>query len=114
MCKAIEEFIIRRINDHNMAELEALQELFQQFNDSVEALRAVLPIEMNRLLRQCGDSYALLDEKQSTPIIVPGSPRNHMADMGLQAFQNALDQVRCLAAERRYKFHPPVSSWNEK
>ena len=38
MHRAIEEFIIRRINNHNMAEPEVLQELFQQFNGCVEAL----------------------------------------------------------------------------
>lgn len=61
MHKAIEELIIRRINDHNMAEPEMLQALFQQFNSCVEALRAALPIELNSLLRQCEDAYALLD-----------------------------------------------------
>ncbi|WP_289226695.1 hypothetical protein [uncultured Bacteroides sp.] len=61
MHRAIEEFIIRRINDHNMAEPEVLQELFQQFNGCVEALRAALPIELHGLLRQCEDAYALLD-----------------------------------------------------
>lgn len=61
MHRAIEEFIIRRINDHNMAEPEVLQELFQQFNGCVEALRAALPIELHSLLRQCEDAYALLD-----------------------------------------------------
>lgn len=61
MCRAIEEFIIRRINDHNMAEPEVLQELFQQFNGCAEALRAALPAELNSLLRQCEDAYALLD-----------------------------------------------------
>lgn len=61
MHRAIEEFIIRRINDHNMAEPEVLQELFQQFNGCVEALRAALPIELHVLLRQCEDAYALLD-----------------------------------------------------
>lgn len=61
MHRAIEEFIIRRINDHNMVEPEVLQELFQQFNGCVEALRAELPIELNSLLRQCEDAYALLE-----------------------------------------------------
>ena len=61
MQKAIEEFIIPRINDHNMAEPEVLLELFQQFNNCVEALRTALPIELNSLLRQCEDAYRLLD-----------------------------------------------------
>ncbi len=61
MYKAIEEFIIRRINDHNIAEPEVLQEAFRQFNGCVEALRAALPTELSSLLRQCEDAYALLD-----------------------------------------------------
>lgn len=61
MHRAIKEFIIRRINDHNIAEPEVLQELFQQFNGCVDALRAALPIELNSLLRHCEDAYALLD-----------------------------------------------------
>ncbi len=50
MYKAIEEFIIQRINDHNMAEPDALQEAFQQFNGCVKALRAALPTELGSLL----------------------------------------------------------------
>lgn len=61
MCKAIEEFIIRRINDHNVAEPEVLQDAFQQFNICVEMLRTALPRELAKLLRQCEDAYALLD-----------------------------------------------------
>ena len=61
MCRAIEEFIIRRIDDHNAAEPEVLQDAFQRFNGCVEALRAVLPQELSRLFRQCEDAYSLLD-----------------------------------------------------
>lgn len=61
MSKAIEDFIIRRIDDHNAAEPETLQEAFQKFNGCVEALRAALPEELNRLLRRCEDTYSLLD-----------------------------------------------------
>ncbi len=61
MYKAIEKFIIQRINDHNMEEPEVLQETFQQFNGYVKALRAALPTELSSLLRQCEDAYALLD-----------------------------------------------------
>jgi len=44
-----------------MAEPDALQEAFQQFNGCVKALRAAFPTELSSLLRQCEDAYALLD-----------------------------------------------------
>lgn len=61
MRKAMDEFILTRINDYGRAESGALQEAVTQLRSDAEALRGTLSAEQSDLLTHCENTFAVLD-----------------------------------------------------
>lgn len=63
MEKAIDDFIVSRINYHGSNESECLKEAYLNFSDAVQKLRDTLTPEQKILFRKCENAYGVLDEE---------------------------------------------------
>lgn len=61
MEKAIDDFIVSRINYHGSNESECLKEAYLSFSDAVQKLRNTLTPEQEILFRKCENAYCVLD-----------------------------------------------------
>lgn len=61
MEKAIDDFIVSRINYHCSNESECLKEAYLSFSDAVQQLRYTLTSEQEILFRKCENTYGVLD-----------------------------------------------------
>ena len=61
MEKAIDDFIVSRINYHGSNESEYLKEAYLSFSDAVQTLRDTLTPEQEVLFRKCENAYGVLD-----------------------------------------------------
>lgn len=61
MEKAIDDFIVSRINYHGSNESEYLKEDYLSFSDAVQKLRDTLTSEQEILFRKCENAYCVLD-----------------------------------------------------
>lgn len=61
MEKAIDDFIVSRINYHGSNESECLKEAYLSFSDAVQKLRDTLTPEQKILFRKCENAYGVLD-----------------------------------------------------
>lgn len=59
--KAIDDFIVSRINYHGSNESEYLKEDYLSFSDAVQKLRDTLTPEQEILFRKCENAYGVLD-----------------------------------------------------
>lgn len=61
MEKAIDDFIVSRINYHGSNESDYLKEAYLSFSDAVQKLRDTLTPEQEILFRKCENAYGVLD-----------------------------------------------------
>lgn len=61
MEKAIEDFVVSRINYHGSNESECLKEAYLNFRNEVQKLRDTLTPEQEVLFRKCENAYGVLD-----------------------------------------------------
>lgn len=61
MEKAIEDFVVSRINYHGSNERECLKEAYLNFRNEVQKLRDTLTPEQEILFRKCENAYGVLD-----------------------------------------------------
>ena len=61
MEKAIEDFVVSRINYNGSNESECLKEAYLNFRNEVQKLRDTLTPEQEILFRKCENSYGVLD-----------------------------------------------------
>ena len=61
MQKAMDEFILQRINSCGSHETDALQDAYAEFKCCVEKLKGSLSTEQKTLLTKCDDAYRLVD-----------------------------------------------------
>ena len=61
MDEAVEEFILRRINDWGSDESQGLQAAIEQWRLNTEKLKMSLSDQQKTLYRECENAYALVD-----------------------------------------------------
>lgn len=61
MEKAIEDFVVSRINYHGSNENECLKEAYLNFRNEVQKLRDTLTPEQEILFKKCENAYGVLD-----------------------------------------------------
>lgn len=61
MEKAIEDFVVSRINYHGSNESECLKDAYLNFRNEVQKLRDTLTPEQEILFRKCENAYGILD-----------------------------------------------------
>lgn len=61
MDEAVEEFILRRINDWGSGESQGLQAAIEQWRLNTEKLKMSLSDQQKTLYRECENAYALVD-----------------------------------------------------
>ena len=61
MDEAVEEFILRRINDWGSDESQVLQAAIEQWRLNTEKLKMSLSGQQKTLYRECENAYALVD-----------------------------------------------------
>ena len=61
LCKAVDGFVLTRINDIGMNQPDSLSEAFANFENAAKALRDRLPEELLPLFRECENSFSFFD-----------------------------------------------------
>ncbi|MBR3298923.1 MAG: hypothetical protein IKS28_01385 [Clostridia bacterium] len=59
--KAIDEFVLNRMNDIGMNQPDSLSEAFANFKNAAKALRDSLPDELLPLFRECENAFSIFD-----------------------------------------------------
>lgn len=59
--KAVDEFILNRMNDIGMNQPVSLSEAFANFENAAKALKGRLPEELLPLFRECENTFSIFD-----------------------------------------------------
>lgn len=59
--KAVDEFILNRMNEIGMNQPDSLSEAFANFENAAKALRDRLPDELLSLFRDCENAFSIFD-----------------------------------------------------
>ncbi|MEA4973607.1 hypothetical protein SDC9_111209 [bioreactor metagenome] len=61
MQKAIDNFILQRINDHSFDDNKTLQEAYACFKDCYQKLKSTLSDEGTKAFTECSNTYTVVD-----------------------------------------------------
>lgn len=59
--KAVDEFVLNRMNDIGMNQPDSLSEAFANFENAAKALRDSLPDELLPLFHECENAFSIFD-----------------------------------------------------